>query len=157
MNPSRDINVAGLMDEMEEAATGIERASNRLYTLTQEFEGFSEDGGLGVRLTFESLVEDAATEIYDEYEAAAERPPPEVVRKARAVKLVKKDHPELYARYHKMKAELDALQRWLSSYRSAISARQSILSAEKEVLRGIPGGGPQPEWTTTGTNGPTGS
>lgn len=94
---------------------------------------------------WEAILDEEATRIYDEYEEKGERPPPEAIRKQRAMRYAKETQPELYVRYHKMKTEIAALEKWMQSYRSAISARQSILSTEKALLSGA--AGPQPQWT----------
>jgi hypothetical protein len=141
-----DVSIAQLMQDLGDAKQRVEAASDHLYNLTNKFEGFSASGEMGVRLTWEALVEEEACRIYDEYEESGKKIPPEPIRKQRAIRICKAEHPELYVRYHKMRSEIEATQKWLSSYRDAISAAQSVLSTEKELIKGVPPG-PQPEWS----------
>lgn len=118
--------------------------------LTQEWEGeYDPESGewkMGPKMTWEALVQDAAEGIWTEYEDSGERPPPEAVRLARANRRIKQEHPELWARYHAMRTEIRAMEKWIGQRRDSISARQSALSAEKELAKGIQPG-PQPEWS----------
>lgn len=47
---------------------------------------------------------------------------------------VRAQQPDLYAEYHRTKAEIEALKKWCSAKKEAISARQSVLRAEGVIV-----------------------
>lgn len=136
---------AGLMVDLENAAKALDKAATRLADATREFEGGTDENGVwqpGPQLRFEELVAAEATAIYDAYEQKGERPPAETVRLAKARAIVKEREPDLYADYHRLRSEIGSLQKWMSAKKETISARQSVLSAEKTLS-----GAPQPQWS----------
>jgi hypothetical protein len=144
MSERAEVNPATLMAELHEAAVALDEANERLRQVTREYEGWHTND-LGVKVLWEALIEEEATAIYDQYEEKGERPPPEKVRYQRSVATVKKEHPELYVKYHRLRTEINALQKWMAGKRESISARQSILSTEKELMKGT--SGPQTQWS----------
>lgn len=128
-------SVAEVMVMLDKAAAGVQKAATRLMRLTQSFHEAREgEGGveLGTALAFDIAVKDELASIYNDAIQADRRPPAEDIREAMAHRAVQAKQPELWARYHAEKAEISALQSWISNQKAAISANQSILRGERE-------------------------
>lgn len=126
-----------LMQELEDAARALDKASTRLAHATTEFEGGPDRNGEwqpGPQLLWEEKVDAECVRIYGAAQSGEERPPPEAIRLAMARSAVKTRHPDLAADYHRLSSEIRNIQRWCSAKRDIISARQSVLSAEKAIL-----------------------
>ena len=130
-----------LMQELEDAARALDKASTRLAGATREFEGWSEQDEHGKwhwqpgpQLLYEEKVDAECVRIYEAAQSSEEKPPPEPIRLAMARSAVKTRHPDLAADYHRLASEIRNIQRWCSAKRDTISARQSVLSAEKAIL-----------------------
>jgi hypothetical protein len=122
-----------LTRELAESATALDRAGNRLYRLTQEYEGQGEGEAWspGPQLRWLDLVGDELDRIAQDYEDAGKRTPAKEVLQVRAEKAAKRRDPELWADYHRLRTEIVALQKWISSKKETISARQSALRGER--------------------------
>ncbi len=128
---------ASLMQELEDAARALDKASTRLANATKEFEGGPDENGEwqpGPQLLYEEKVDAECVRIYEASQTGEEKPPPEPIRLAMARSAVKTRHPDLAADYHRLASEIRNIQRWCSAKRDTISARQSVLSAEKAIL-----------------------
>lgn len=119
--------------ELKEAAESLDRAATRLYRLTREFEGEGEgdDWQPGPQLRWLDLVGDELDRIATEYEDREKRPPAKEILQVRSEKAARRRDPELYAEYHRLKSEIEAIQKWASAKSKTISARQSVLRGER--------------------------
>jgi hypothetical protein len=122
-----------LTRELAESATALDRAGNRLYRLTQEFEGQGEGEGWlpGPQLCWLDAVGEELDTLAQGYEDSGKRAPAKEVLQVRAEKAAKRRHPELWADYHRLRTEILALQKWISAKKETISARQSALRGER--------------------------
>lgn len=143
---------AKLIEELTAAARALDKGSTQLADATKEFEGWydetrtvdEESGEIVVtrgewhegpnllwRVAISEAIEAVVREQYADTRA------PSIDRLERMAELrVRQTNPELWADYHRLLTEIDALQKWISAKKQAISARQSVLSAEKELARG---------------------
>jgi hypothetical protein len=140
-----------LMDELTAAARALDKGSTQLADVTKQFEGwYEEDEAVdaetgeivttrgkwheGPNLLWRVAISEAIDEIVRE--DYADTRAPSIERLERMAELrVRQRKPDLYADYHRLLTEIDALQKWLAAKKQAISARQSVLSAEKELAR----------------------
>lgn len=122
-------------------ARAVDAGSDRLREHLDEFEGgevANRDTGqmevrVGVRARYEYAVADAADAIFEEYENAGKRPPPESVRLGRARRQVQREDPDLFARYHALAASVENGRTWLTQKRAAVSALQTLYRAEGSI------------------------
>ncbi len=138
-------DVASIMRDLENAAKALDEASTRLARATQDFEGTTDEAGqwtAGPQLRFEGAVAEESARIYNEADGKI---PPEAVRQTMAIASVKARDPELWADYHRLRSEIQALKLWISAKKESISARQSVLGAEKALLP--LSDGQQPSWS----------
>jgi hypothetical protein len=140
-----------LIDELKAAARALDKGSTQLADVTKQFEGWYEEtedvdpitGEVvttrgewheGPNLLWRVAISEAIDAIVRE--DYAETRAPAIERLERMAELrVRQQKPDLYADYHRLATEIDALQKWISAKKQAISARQSVLSAEKELAR----------------------
>jgi hypothetical protein len=129
-NPSDPIVI---MRELTDAAVALERGANRLYRLTQEFEGQGEGESWapGPQLLWLEAVGDELDELAQGYEDKEKRAPAKEVLQVRAEKAAKRKNPGLWADYHRLRTEITALQQWIVAKKQTISARQSVLKGER--------------------------
>lgn len=125
-----------IVAELIEKARELDSASTRLIALQRQFEGGPDGNGEwhpGPKLRWEIAVDAEIDAIYEE----SERSPPQDVRLARAKARARKNNPDLWSDYERLSTEINAFQKWISARKQSISARQSILSAEKLVHGGV--------------------
>lgn len=140
-----------IVTDLENAAKALDQASTRLSNATKEFEGWYErvesvdpsTGEIvvkrgawspGPQLRWRIAVSEAIDRIVEE--KFADGRPPAVERLERMAELrVMHEEPDLFADYHRLQTEINALQKWISAKKETISARQSVLKAEKELAR----------------------
>lgn len=132
------MNPVEIQQELETAAKQLDAASTRLANAIKEFEGRVDvetgEWHPGPKLVVEKLVEQECERIYSEYEEAEKRPPPESIREARSRSAIRREHADLWADYERLSSEVASIQKWIASKKDAISARQSVLSAEKKLM-----------------------
>jgi hypothetical protein len=111
--------------ELAESALALERAANRLYRITKQFEGEGEGETWqpGPQLRWLDIVGDELDK--------EKRPPAKEVLQVRAEKRAKRRDPQLWADYNQLHSEIGALQKWISAKKETISARQSALKGER--------------------------
>lgn len=124
------MDVAQLMQDLETSARQLDAASTRLAAATKEFE-------TGVQLAWEDAVLDQIDALYAEYEAKESRVPAQAIVERRAARRAKEANPDLHADFVRLRAEMTALGKWIAAKRDTISARQSILSAEKALIQPV--------------------
>jgi hypothetical protein len=119
--------------ELAESALALERAANRLYRITKQFEGEGEGETWqpGPQLRWLDIVGDELDKLAQEYEDKEKRPPAKEVLQVRAEKRAKRRDPQLWADYNQLHSEIGALQKWISAKKETISARQSALKGER--------------------------
>lgn len=122
-----------VMRELTAASVALDRGANKLYRLTQEFEGHGEGDAWapGPQLLWIEAVGDELDDLAQKYEDNEKRPPAKEVLQVRAEKAAKRKHPELWADYHRLLSEINAMQKWISAKKQTISARQSVLKGER--------------------------
>ena len=121
---------------LEELVELIDRGSDRLRGYLDEFEGGITDEGevvVGVRALYVEAVANAAESIFTEYEGRGEKPPSEVIRTTRARQIVKREHPDLAARYLALAASIDVGERWLRRKEKALSGLQTLNKTERDL------------------------
>lgn len=116
---------AEIARDLDRVTQGIERASNRLSRLLTDFHGFDENGEMGTGLEYEVRKEEEISDLYE-----LEKPPPADVREARAKRAVRTKYPELWAKYHKQKAEIEGLRKWLADNKDMKNGLQTLQKAE---------------------------
>lgn len=135
MSDVRDhVDPGEISRQLNAAANALDKASNRLVDLVREFEGGVDERGEyqpGPQLLWMEAVGDELDDIVKEYEGT--RAPLKDVLEHRAAKRAKQKHPDLWADYHRLRSEVSALQKWISSKKETISARQSVLKAESAL------------------------
>lgn len=129
-------SAAQVMEALDKASNGVQKASTRLMRLSQSFHeaGVVEATGeiaMGTGVRFETALRNELAFIYADAIENERRPPAEDIREAMAYRAVQVKRPDLWARYHAEKAEIDALTVWVRNQRDAISANQSILRGER--------------------------
>lgn len=123
--------------ELQQKAREVEAAADKLVSLTREYEGHTDGKGEfrpGPKLAYELALEGEIAQIYQAAIDDGKRPPPEDVRQALAHQAVRRRTPDLWGEYQRLTIEITALRRWLSDRKASISARQSVLSAEKATM-----------------------
>lgn len=135
-----DKTIGDVVKELEDAAIELESASNRLYHATRDFEGHFEDvpdadgvlkkeWKLGPNLAWRVAISEAIDEIVEEKYSDSRAPAIERLERKAELRVLEQQ-PDLYAEYHRLRAEIEALRKWCSAKRDAISARQSVLKNE---------------------------
>lgn len=136
-----DKTVGDIVDELEKAAVALERSSNRLYHLTRNFEGYwhdvidpetgalSKEWELGPNLRWRVAVSEAIEAIVEDKYSDTRAPAIERLERMAELR-VRTEQPDLYAEYHRIKSDIEALKKWCSAKKDAISARQSVLKNE---------------------------
>jgi hypothetical protein len=123
--------------DLDELAARLMYYADSLRTVSLRFDGYQDTDNdrmvPGVKLRYEEAIDEALDAIVKPYEAEGKRPPAEDVRAARARRQVKRVDPDLYDEYHALAATIPRIQRWISSARVAITARQSVLKTEREL------------------------
>jgi hypothetical protein len=138
LRPGSDRGVSDpalLVQELQDAALALERASNRLVRLTRAWEGEGEGDNWrpGSQLLWLESVGNHLDRLATEYEEKEKRAPAKEILQIRAEKAAKRESPELWAEYHRLRSEIGWLQKWISAKKETISARQSSLKAEREL------------------------
>lgn len=125
-----------VMEALDKASNGVQKASTRLMRLSQGFHEakVGNDGQIvmGTGVQFEMALRDELAFIYEDAIENSRRPPAEDIREAMAHRAVQTKKPELWATYHAEKSEIDALKVWISNQKSVISACQTLVKGERE-------------------------
>lgn len=128
--------VLSILNEVRDASRDVEKAADSLYHKVIRFTGWTDEEtgewveGVGPR--YDTAVDNALIEIYEDALARGQRPPAEDIRNALAVRRVRRDEPELVAEHMRLDAEIKAMKSWLSNRKSAINGKQSVLKGERE-------------------------
>ena len=112
-----------LMAQIEADARSLDSGGRQLAKSIQKLSGLEQK--------YQAAVQSALIEMYHVAKEGGERLPAEDVRQALAHRQVPK---EIYGSYLAGKAEVDALRAWCRTMESALSARQSLLSALRAEL-----------------------
>ena len=125
---------------LEALAKAVDAGSDRLRYHLDKFEGGEIEGQNGqllmvegIRALYEDLIDDAAEKIYTDYESQGKKPPSEIIRHARARKIVEREHPDTTNDYRALSASIKKGQIWLAQKQKAISALQTLNKTEREL------------------------
>ena len=125
-----------IFHELRRTAEKVSAATDRLYNATIEFHGGVNDetGEViqGVDPQWQDALDLEIIAIEEEAIANAVRPPAQDIRQALARKRARDKNPELYAQWTRWSSEVIALQKWIASKKSVISALQSVLRGERD-------------------------
>lgn len=125
---------AEILEALDSASKGVQKASTELSQLITKFgEAHVDENGEvkeGTKLEYEVAIGEELTRIYEEAIEKGNRPPPEDVRAALAVKAVRSKDPALWAEYHAQRTRIEALKLWVSSQKQVISGYQSLRRGE---------------------------
>jgi hypothetical protein len=129
-------DVTDIVRELEDTAQRVKKAADRLYRLTVEVHGGidQETGEViqGVDSKWQDAYDAEIIAIESEAIANAVRPPAADIRQALARQRARDKNPTLYADYLRLTAEVEALQRWIATNKSVVSALQSVLRGERD-------------------------
>ena len=125
-----------IVRDLEDTAQRVKKAADRLYRLTVEVHGGidQETGEViqGVDSKWRDAYDAEIIAIESEAIANAVRPPAADIRQALARQRAREKNPTLYADYLRLTAEVEALQRWIATNKSVVSALQSVLRGERD-------------------------
>lgn len=125
-----------IVRDLEDTAQRVKKAADRLYRLTVEVHGGidQETGEViqGVEPKWQDAHDAEIIAIESEAIANAGRPPAADIRQALARQRAREKNPTLYADYLRLTAEVEALQRWIATNKSVVSALQSVLRGERD-------------------------
>jgi NADPH-dependent ferric siderophore reductase len=129
-------DVTDIVRDLEDTAQRVKKAADRLYRLTVEVHGGidQETGEViqGVESKWQDAHDAEIIAIESEAIANAVRPPAADIRQALARQKARDKNPTLYADYLRLTAEVEALQRWIATNKSVVSALQSVLRGERD-------------------------
>jgi hypothetical protein len=129
-------DVTDIVRDLEDTAQRVKKAADRLYRLTVEVHGGidQETGEViqGVESKWQDAHDAEIIAIESEAIANAVRPPAADIRQALARQRARDKNPTLYADYLRLTAEVEALQRWIATNKSVVSALQSVLRGERD-------------------------
>lgn len=129
-------DVTDIVRDLEDTAQRVKKAADRLYRLTVEVHGGidQETGEViqGVDSKWQDAYDAEIIAIESEAIANAVRPPAADIRQALARQRARDKSPTLYADYLRLTAEVEALQRWIATNKSVVSALQSVLRGERD-------------------------
>jgi len=130
--------VPEIQRDLDEARLGIHAKANELADLMEDFHKADVDPltgdirALGVGLRFDIARKEELAFIYENAIENDRRPPAEDIRAAMAERAVRAKQPALWAEYHNTHTRISALKSWIGNQKSAISAGQTVLKAERE-------------------------
>lgn len=129
-------DVTDIVRDLEDTAQRVKKAADRLYRLTVEVHGgINQETGeviQGVDSKWQDAYDAEIIAIESEALAKGARTPAADIRQALARQRARDKNPTLYADYLRLTAEVEALQRWIATNKSVVSALQSVLRGERD-------------------------
>lgn len=129
-------DVTDIVRDLEDTAQRVKKAADRLYRLTVEVHGgINQETGeviQGVDSKWQDAFDAEIIAIESEALAKGARTPAADIRQALARQRARDKNPTLYADYLRLTAEVEALQRWIATNKSVVSALQSVLRGERD-------------------------
>jgi len=110
-----------VVEDLDQAARGVQKAAFELSSLVNDFYGTD---GIGIKLKV--AVDEEKLHIWESAIQREERPPPADIREAMAEKFVRERDPMRWSEYVSKKARIEALKLWMSNLKGAMSANQSL-------------------------------